>query len=86
MLSGGLANTWFVGPPRIETFYGPSFLGIGTLVDQLGTYKVLSTVGVVVAATFSSGGPVRPGAAQDRVLRAVPGAFARAGADSGSLP
>src|SRR4030095_1495545 len=41
--------------PMIETFYGVSFLGVGILIDQLGTYMALSTFGIVVAAMFSSG-------------------------------
>jgi predicted permease len=59
MLSGGLANTSFVGLPMIEAFYGPGFLGIGVLADQLGSYLVLSTLGVLVAALYSAAGPVR---------------------------
>ncbi len=38
----------------IETFYGASFLGLGILIDQLGTYMVLSTVGIVVALMYST--------------------------------
>jgi hypothetical protein len=56
MLTGGLANTSFVGLPMIEAFYGPAFLGVGILADQLGTYMVLSTLGVAVAALCSPGG------------------------------
>ena len=41
MLTGGLANTSFIGLPMIETFYGPQFLGLGILIDQLGSYFVL---------------------------------------------
>jgi len=37
MLTGGLANTSFIGLPMIETFYGPQFLGLGILIDQLGS-------------------------------------------------
>ena len=55
MLVGGLANTSFVGLPMIEAFYGRSGIPIGILIDQLGTYLVLSTLGIVVAASFSSG-------------------------------
>jgi malate permease and related proteins len=54
ILSGSLANTSFVGLPMIETFYGVSFLGIGILIDQLGTYLALSTVGILVAAIYST--------------------------------
>jgi predicted permease len=55
MLTGGLANTAFVGLPMIETFYGPQFLGLGILIDQLGSYFVLSTLGILVASLYSSG-------------------------------
>jgi predicted permease len=54
ILSGSLANTSFMGLPMIETFYGVSFLGVGILIDQLGTYLVLSTLGIVVAVTCSA--------------------------------
>ena len=54
ILSGSLANTSFVGLPMIETFYGVSFLGVGILIDQLGTYMILSTLGIIVAAAFSA--------------------------------
>jgi malate permease and related proteins len=55
MLAGGLANTSFVGLPMIETFYGRSDMAIGILIDQLGTYLVLSTLGIAVAAIYSAG-------------------------------
>jgi hypothetical protein len=55
ILSGGLANTSFVGLPMIETFYGRGDMAIGILIDQLGTYLVLSTLGIAVAAIYSSG-------------------------------
>lgn len=55
MLTGGLANTSFVGLPMIAAFYGASGMGIGILIDQLGTYLVLSTLGVTIAALYSTG-------------------------------
>jgi malate permease and related proteins len=54
ILSASLANTSFLGLPMIETFYGVSFLGVGILIDQLGTYLVLSTLGIIVAVMYSS--------------------------------
>lgn len=54
MLTGGLANTSFIGLPMIETFYGPQFLGLGILIDQLGSYFVLSTLGILVASLYAS--------------------------------
>lgn len=64
LLTGGLGNTSFVGLPMIEAFYGSEYLGVGILADQLGTFLVLSTVGIAAAAAYSSG-------------RASPGEIAR---------
>lgn len=55
ILVAGLGNTSFVGLPMIETFYGTGGMSVGILIDQLGTYLVLSTLGIAVAALFSSG-------------------------------
>jgi malate permease and related proteins len=55
MLTGGLANTAFIGLPMIETFYGAEYLGLGILIDQAGSYFVLSTLGILVASIYSSG-------------------------------
>ncbi|MBU6499280.1 MAG: AEC family transporter [Rhodospirillales bacterium] len=55
MLAGGLANTSFVGLPMIEAFYGRAEMSVGILIDQLGTYLVLSTVGIFIAAAFAGG-------------------------------
>jgi predicted permease len=55
ILTAGLGNTSFVGLPMIEAFYGPKQLATGILIDQLGTYLVLSTAGITVACLFSSG-------------------------------
>ena len=53
ILSAGLANTSFVGLPMIEAFYGRQHLATGIVIDQLGTYLVLSTLGIVVACLCS---------------------------------
>jgi len=55
IITAGLANTSFVGLPMIETFYGAKNLSTGILIDQLGTYLVLSTAGITVACIYSSG-------------------------------
>jgi predicted permease len=55
MLTGGLANTAFIGLPMIDTFYGSQYLGHGILIDQVGSYFVLSTLGILVATIYSSG-------------------------------
>jgi malate permease and related proteins len=55
ILVAGLGNTSFVGLPMLEAFYGVAALPVGILIDQLGTYLVLSTLGIAVAALSSSG-------------------------------
>jgi malate permease and related proteins len=55
ILTAGLANTSFMGVPMIEAFYGQSYTGIGLLIDQLGTYLVLSTLGLSIACLCSEG-------------------------------
>ncbi len=55
ILTAGLANTSFVGVPMIESFYGAHYMAIGLLIDQLGTYLVLSTLGIAVACFCSRG-------------------------------
>lgn len=70
-LSGSLANTSFVGIPMIEAFYGAAFVGVGVLIDQLGTYMVLSTLGILVAAVYATG-TASPAAVARRVLTFPP--------------
>jgi malate permease and related proteins len=53
-LTGGLGNTSFIGLPMIESFYGSQGLGTGILIDQAGSYLVLSTVGIVVASLYGA--------------------------------
>jgi len=55
MLTGGLGNTSFVGIPMIEAFYGKDGIATGLLIDQLGSYMVLSTLGITVACICSRG-------------------------------
>jgi malate permease and related proteins len=55
-LTAGMANTSFVGLPMIDTFYGPHYLGLGILIDQVGSYFVLSTLGILTASLYASGG------------------------------
>jgi predicted permease len=55
ILCGGLANTSFVGFPMIEAFYGKEGLKTAILTDQLGSFLVVSTLGILVASYYSSG-------------------------------
>lgn len=71
ILVGGLGNTSFVGLPMIEAWYGKEFLGIGILADQLGSFLVLSTLGVLAASIYSSGS-VSPGVMARKVLNFPP--------------
>lgn len=52
---GGLGNTSFIGLPMIESFYGPGEMPTGILIDQLGTYMVLSTAGILLICAFAGG-------------------------------
>ena len=55
ILVGGLANTSFIGIPMIEAFYGAQWMSVGIVVDLLGSYMVLSFLGITVARLFSEG-------------------------------
>ena len=55
ILVAGLGNTSFVGLPMIEAYFGKEHLGIGIIADQLGSFMVLSTLGILVATIYSSG-------------------------------
>jgi predicted permease len=72
MLTGGLANTSFVGLPMIDTFYGPQYLGLGILIDQIGSYFVLSTLGILVASLYSPGRTVSARAVLRKIALFVP--------------
>lgn len=50
VLTGGLANTSFVGLPMIEAHIGAHGMPYGIVIDQLGSYLALSTVGIMLAA------------------------------------
>jgi predicted permease len=50
---GGLGNTSFIGLPMIESFYGAGGMPIGIMIDQLGTYLVLSTIGILTICFYS---------------------------------
>ena len=71
ILVGGLANTSFLGLPMIETFYGEEHLGLGILIDQLGSYMVLSTLGILIAVTYAAGA-ASPAAIARKILRFPP--------------
>ncbi len=53
ILTAGLANTSFVGLPMIEAFFGRQNVGLGLMIDQLGSYLILATLGLLIAAMYS---------------------------------
>jgi len=55
IMVAGLGNTSFVGLPMIEAYFGKEHLGIGIIADQLGSFMVLSTLGILVSTIYSSG-------------------------------
>lgn len=57
MLVGGLGNTSFFGLPMVEAFYGQTGLPTAIIADQLGSFFVLSILGITVAGIYSSGRP-----------------------------
>ncbi|MEP7218942.1 MAG: AEC family transporter, partial [Bacteroidota bacterium] len=71
VLMAGLGNTSFVGIPMIQAFYGREAIGTGMIVDQLGSFLALATVGLVTAARYS-GGAIGGRETMTRVFRFVP--------------
>lgn len=57
ILVGGLGNTSFFGLPMVESFYGRAELTTAIIADQLGSFFVLSILGITVAGLYSSGRP-----------------------------
>lgn len=55
VLTTGLANTSFVGLPLIEAFLGVESLKHALLLDQGGSFLIVSTLGIAVAAFYSEG-------------------------------
>lgn len=55
ILTTGLGNTAFVGFPVIEALYGKAGLETAIVIDQPGTFVVLATLGIIVAAAYSKG-------------------------------
>lgn len=58
-LVGGFGNTSFVGLPMIESLHGRDGLPLGLLIDQLGSYLALSTVGILLATLYAAEGRIR---------------------------
>ena len=54
-ITAGFANTSFIGFPVIEALYGKNGLKTAIIVDQPGTFVVVSTFGILLAAAYSKG-------------------------------
>lgn len=55
IICAGLSNTSFLGFPIIEALYGEDGLKTAILVDQTGSFVVLSTFAILVATVYSKG-------------------------------
>jgi predicted permease len=68
IMLGGLGNTSFVGVPMVEAFYGHAGIPTAIVADQLGSFFVLSVLGITVAGIYSSGRPTAAEIAKRIVL------------------
>jgi hypothetical protein len=57
ILTGGLGNTSFFGLPMVEAYYGQAGIPVAIIADQMGSFLVLSILGITVAGVYSSGRP-----------------------------
>lgn len=55
IMTAGFSNTSFLGFPIIQALYGEEGLKMAILVDQPGTFVVLSTLGIFAATLYSNG-------------------------------
>lgn len=55
ILTAGFSNTSFLGFPIIEALYGKEGLETAVLVDQPGCFVAISTLGVLIAISYSRG-------------------------------
>jgi malate permease and related proteins len=55
IMTAGFSNTSFLGFPIIQALYGEEGMKMAILVDQPGTFVVLSTLGIFVATLYSNG-------------------------------
>ena len=53
ILCAGLGNTSFVGFPIIQALYGDDGIKTAVIIDQPGSFVVLSTVAVIIATKYS---------------------------------
>ena len=63
----GLGNTAFMGYPMIQAMYGKTGLAVAVVADQLGSFPLLSSVGVLVASLYAGRVP-QPAQIARRIL------------------
>jgi predicted permease len=68
VLTSGLGNTSFVGFPLLEALRGPGALPLGVVVDQLGSFPAMATVGTAAAFWFAA----RAGADTEKMSFSTP--------------
>lgn len=56
ILVAGLANTSFLGFPIMELLFGKEALGIAFLIDQGGSFLLVSTLGIYIGSSYGNGG------------------------------
>ena len=59
IITAGLGNTSFLGYPIIQALYGDEGMKTAILVDQPGSFVILSTFAILVASFYSTGKPNR---------------------------
>jgi predicted permease len=55
IIVAGLANTSFVGIPMVNALYGPEAVQLAFLIDQAGSFIIVSSVAIVVANIYGKG-------------------------------
>jgi predicted permease len=63
IIVSGLANTSFLGFPVLELLYGKEALSVGLLIDQGGSFLLVSSLAILVASIYSH---------QEGDLRSIP--------------
>nr|WP_317630830.1 AEC family transporter [uncultured Flavobacterium sp.] len=56
IICAGLGNTSFVGFPIIQALFGDEGIKTAVIIDQPGTFVVLSTVAIIIATKYSREG------------------------------
>ncbi|MFD2203895.1 AEC family transporter [Shivajiella indica] len=54
IITAGLANTSFVGIPIVQALFGEDGVRIAFLIDQAGSFIIVSSIAIIVASIYSS--------------------------------